>query len=65
MTDDEAKGIDWWNALTESERGGWLRIAGSAVPADAWEAYKRRGRDTGGMGPEGPMQAPERAVGEP
>lgn len=40
--DDERKGIDWFNALTEQERGEWLRLASSAVPADAWAAYKRQ-----------------------
>jgi hypothetical protein len=30
----------WYNALTEAERAHWHRIAGSAVPADAWRAFK-------------------------
>ncbi|BAV52702.1 Uncharacterized protein MLTONO_p0232 (plasmid) [Mesorhizobium loti] len=29
---DETAGMVWWNSLSE---------AGSAVPADAWAAYKR------------------------
>ena len=41
MTDDEAKGIAWWNALSEEDRAFWLRAAISAVPADAWAYYKR------------------------
>ena len=41
VTDDERSGIDWFNGLTEIERGKWLRAAGSAVPADAWAEYKR------------------------
>lgn len=40
-TSNEAAGIAWWNALTETERAKWLAQAGSAVPADAWAAYKR------------------------
>ena len=44
-TPDEAAGIAWWNRLTEAERAQWLAVAGSAVPADAWVAYKRQ---TGG-----------------
>jgi len=40
-TDDERAGMDWWNALSESERAEWLARAGSAKPADAWAAYKR------------------------
>jgi hypothetical protein len=30
----------WWNSISEFERSYWLKIAGSAVPADAWEAFK-------------------------
>lgn len=41
-TADEAAGIAWWNALTEAERAKWLAETGTAVPADAWAAYKRR-----------------------
>lgn len=39
-TDDEQRGMDWWNALNELEREFWLRVAISARPADAWAAYK-------------------------
>ncbi|MER8758115.1 hypothetical protein NKH69_20920 [Mesorhizobium sp. M0976] len=42
-TPDETAGMVWWNSLTESDRAGWLARAGSAVPADAWAAYKRLG----------------------
>jgi hypothetical protein len=38
---DEKAGVDWWNALTEPERARWLRDAGTAVPAVAWEYSKR------------------------
>ncbi len=38
---DGAAGVAWWNALTKAERAEWCRKTGSAVPADAWEAYKR------------------------
>lgn len=37
---DAELGMAWWNNLAESERAEWLRRAGSAVPADAWEAFK-------------------------
>ena len=32
--------IDWWNDLTPEQRIHWMAEAGSAVPADAWAAYK-------------------------
>jgi hypothetical protein len=32
-------GMDWWNGITESERGHWLAKADSARPHDAWDAY--------------------------
>jgi hypothetical protein len=37
---DAALGMTWWNRLTERERAEWLRRAGSAIPADAWAAFK-------------------------
>ena len=37
---DDEVGICWWNSLAESERASWLTLAGSAVPADAWDAFK-------------------------
>ena len=42
-TPDETAGMVWWNSLTEADRADWLARAGSAVPADAWAAYKRSG----------------------
>ncbi|MER8377252.1 hypothetical protein [Mesorhizobium sp. M1406] len=42
-TPDETAGMVWWNSLAESDRAAWLARAGSAVPADAWAAYKRLG----------------------
>ena len=42
-TPDETAGMAWWNSLTEADRADWLARAGSAVPADAWAAYKRDG----------------------
>lgn len=39
-TDDARAGIAWWNSLQPAERGEWLEIAGSAVPADAWRAFQ-------------------------
>lgn len=37
MTDQES--VEWWNGADENERGHWLYEAGSAAPADAWQAY--------------------------
>jgi hypothetical protein len=37
--DDPHLGIAWWNSLPEDVRAHWLKVAGSAVPADAWLAY--------------------------
>jgi hypothetical protein len=39
-TSDEAIGTAWWNSLTEADSALWLRVAGSAAPADAWKAYR-------------------------
>jgi len=39
-TADERLGMAWFNSLTEWARGDWLRRAGSAVPAEAWAAFK-------------------------
>jgi hypothetical protein len=38
---DAELGMTWWNRLTERERAEWLRRADTAVPAEAWEAFKR------------------------
>lgn len=38
--EDAAKGMAWFNGLSRSERAFWLDLAGSAVPADAWAAWK-------------------------
>lgn len=38
---DALVGMAWWNALPEYSRAAWLTEANSAVPADAWGAYKR------------------------
>lgn len=42
-TPNETAGILWWNSLSEVERAAWLARAGTAVPADAWAAFKRVG----------------------
>ena len=42
-TPDETAGMVWWNSLAETDRAAWLGQADSAVPADAWAAYKRLG----------------------
>lgn len=39
-TDDVRAGMAWYNRATVTERRHWHEIARSAVPADAWEAYK-------------------------
>lgn len=38
---DALLGMLWWNRLREIERAYWLARADSAVPADAWEAFRR------------------------
>jgi hypothetical protein len=40
VLEDAEMGIRWWNGLTQAERAHWLEVAGSAVPADAWAAFK-------------------------
>jgi len=37
---DAAMGMRWWNSISPFDRSWWLKEAGSAVPADAWECYK-------------------------
>lgn len=37
---DAAVGMRWYNGLTKPERLHWHRVAGSAVPADAWRAFQ-------------------------
>jgi hypothetical protein len=37
---DERAGMAWFNHLTPAQRLHWLTCARSAVPADAWEAFK-------------------------
>jgi len=32
-------GMEWWNGLTEPQRGHWLMMAASAAPADARRAF--------------------------
>lgn len=41
--DDARAGLAWYNSATVTERRHWHQIARSAVPADAWEAYKAGG----------------------
>lgn len=38
--DDARAGLAWYNSATVTERRYWHSVARSAVPADAWEAYK-------------------------
>lgn len=37
---DAELGMRWYNGLTKAERLHWHRVAGSAVPADAWRAFQ-------------------------
>jgi hypothetical protein len=37
---DAEMGIAWYNGLSKAERALWHRVAGSAVPADAWRAFQ-------------------------
>jgi PBP1b-binding outer membrane lipoprotein LpoB len=37
-------GMAWFDSLSERERGEWLKAAGTAVPAEAWQHYKRTRR---------------------
>ena len=37
---DAELGMAWYNRLTKAERLHWHRVAGSAVPADAWRAFQ-------------------------
>jgi hypothetical protein len=39
--DDAKRGTAWFNGLSRFDRAFWLGAANSAVPADAWAAYKR------------------------
>ena len=41
-TQAELCGIAWWNRQTPESRAHWLRVSGSAVPADAWAAYSKQ-----------------------
>ena len=37
---DAELGMRWYNGLSRAERLRWHRVAGSAVPADAWAAFQ-------------------------
>ena len=39
---DAVIGMRWYNRLSRADRALWHRVAGSAVPADAWAAFQRR-----------------------
>jgi hypothetical protein len=43
-TQDARAGMAWFNHLTPTQRSHWLTCARSAVPADAWEAFKSGAR---------------------
>lgn len=40
-TPDESMGMEWWNHLSEADRAAWCKRAETAVPAEAWAAFKR------------------------
>lgn len=42
--DDDALGMHWYNSVSENTRSYWHAVAMSAVPADAWLAYKNANR---------------------
>ena len=45
---DEQAGLNWWNALTDVERGYWFAAAQTVTPAVAWAFYQlRQARRTG------------------
>lgn len=37
--EDPHVGMTWWNGMSEKERARWLKIAKSARPADARQAW--------------------------
>lgn len=39
----DTAGIAWWNGCTPATRAGWLRVAGSARPVDAFQAWESHG----------------------
>jgi hypothetical protein len=39
-TQDTRAGMAWFNQLSPTQRLHWLTCARSAIPADAWEAFK-------------------------
>ena len=41
LTTADARGMCWWNNLAPAQRAHWLATSGSAVPALAWECFKR------------------------
>ncbi len=38
---DCATGMLWWNTCSEATRARWLAASCSAIPALAWECFKR------------------------
>jgi hypothetical protein len=40
---DAELGIAWYNGLNPAERRQWHAVARSAIPADAWAAFKAGG----------------------
>lgn len=41
QTQDETKGMAWWNGLSDEQRKEWMARAGNTgVAADAWAAFK-------------------------
>jgi hypothetical protein len=64
MNSAERDGMAWWNALQPFERAYWLRTAGSAVPAEAWEAHRRWASRTASELARG-AASPDIALSEP
>lgn len=42
---DGVLGMAWWNNLSEVDRAMWCRRAKTAVPAEAWAAFKQSGHE--------------------
>jgi len=41
LTDDDYRGMLWWNELNEFMRAYWLSLAPHPSAKDAWETYKK------------------------
>ena len=37
---EDHPGVTWWNGLSREERARWLKIANTAIPAEAYKAWR-------------------------